>query len=50
MLEALDVQDQHLREAVHPQVLGGGRLLLAGLAVECLLALQPMEIKRKHAG
>lgn len=40
VLEALDLQHQHLWEAVDAQVLGCGRLLAAPLAVECLHALQ----------
>jgi hypothetical protein len=39
VLEALDVQHQHLRQAVQAQVLGGGGLLAAPLAVERLGAL-----------
>ncbi len=39
VLEALDVQHQHIRESVDPQMLGGAGLVLALLAVERLLAL-----------
>jgi hypothetical protein len=43
-LEALDVQHQHFGEAVHAQVLGGGRLLAAPLAMEGLNALQGVSV------
>ena len=40
VLEALDVQHQDVRESVDPQMLRGAGLVLALLAVECLLALR----------
>ena len=40
VFEALDVQHQHVRKSVDPQMLGGAGLVLALLAVERLLALR----------
>lgn len=49
ILEALDVQAQHLGQTVDSEALGGGGALLASLTVEALLSLQQRKRFRKLA-